>query len=407
MNEFELNGAELNGSGEPLGLTALTFDVADAASATEVWAGSRVAESALSSSAASASDAAYVLGFLEAYSDAIDATSSATFDVAMSLTDSVEAISTVNTNGVFYWAVEDSAEAAEYIRFAVDQLVSESVTGADDWFVSTSVLLVDQLRALSSMSSTSDLVYAVAELVTALDLGDAAYLALVSEGVDATSAVATLLRATYAIIDQAVAEADATNSVVVYVPLTDEVHSDTALTGSQVLNVILSTDVVFFVKLSYNGEVYSGWVTNTTQLATSEYQGIGFNSMARVGTRYFGANEDGVFELAGSSDAGRDIHSYIQSGLLDFGSTMQKAVTNAYLAVDVDGRIAVGVGVSEKTGIAQYWYEVSMDKEAPDNVKLPIGRGLKGRYWKFEIASEALTSFDAITVLPVVMTRRV
>jgi hypothetical protein len=48
-----------------------------------------------------------------------------------------------------------------------------------------------------------------------------------------------------------------------------------------------------------------------------------------------------------------------------------------------------------------------MDKEATDNVKVPIGRGLKGRYWKFEVASESMATFEALTLLPVVLTRKV
>jgi hypothetical protein len=63
--------------------------------------------------------------------------------------------------------------------------------------------------------------------------------------------------------------------------------------------------------------------------------------------------------------------------------------------------------VSEKADVRQYWYEITTDNAAANNLKIPIGRGLKGRYWKFDIASDALESFDAVTLLPVKLSRRV
>ena len=82
-------------------------------------------------------------------------------------------------------------------------------------------------------------------------------------------------------------------------------------------------------------------------------------------------------------------------------------MTYGYLATDSDGRIALGIAVSEKSGAKTDWYEVATDEEAIGNVRLPIGRGYRGRYWKFSIAGTSMKSFEAITLLPVVLSRRI
>ena len=91
---------------------------------------------------------------------------------------------------------------------------------------------------------------------------------------------------------------------------------------------------------------------------------------------------------------------------MDFGSSMQKSMYYGYLGTDSAGRIALGISVSEKSGASMDWYEVATDDEAIGNVKLPIGRGYRGRDWKFSVAGTAMKSFESITLLPVVLSRR-
>jgi hypothetical protein len=322
--------------------------------------------------------------------------------IAEAVTASVSASSQLNTAV----SAADTAAFTDTLRVLLQELLDESVNAADGTDLAIGVLLADLISAYSAASANISANTLVAEILVAVDLAKFGLLADIDDTANAAVTAQALLETTQAILDQVTATVSTSSYVLMFSDTSDAVSLADAITTWQNSTADITDTITLFLHLSYGG-LCTGWVTNTQKLATSEYQALTFNSLARIGNRYFGANDEGVFELTGSDDDGTDIHSYIQSGLMDFGTSLYKSVPTAYLGVDVDGRIAVGVGVSEKTGVAQYWYEVSMDKEAPDNVRSPIGRGLKGRYWKFEVASEALSTFDALTVLPVVLTRRV
>jgi hypothetical protein len=290
------------------------------------------------------------------------------------------------------------------LSFSISELVSAVASASDSALVSSVARLFDVGMVTGVFSNQTHAVHTITQLIVALDLYESGKLQDLSDSAISSSTISGLLRATQLVVESAVGG----NSTSSYLLITQTAGDDAATSEVFSLNTLasalLSDSATGFAHFVINGEVYTGWVMNTQNSAVTEYQGMNFNSLAKIGTKYYGATDEGVYELAGDAS---DVSTYIQSGLLDFGSTQYKAVTTAYLGVDVDGRIAVGVGVSEKSGVAQHWYEVTMDKEATDNVKVPIGRGLKGRYWKFEVASESMATFEALTVLPVVLTRKV
>lgn len=304
-------------------------------------------------------------------------------------------------------AYSDHVTAVGVITHLIQQLVNEAADGDDTWFVGTAALLADVVLASGIYTNRASVIQAIAEAVVAAEIAALGKQALLSEGVVADELVTNLLRATKLVLEQIVAADLSTSYLLLINTISEGVSADETVTIWQRLTQSIEEGGSAFVHVTFNGEAYTGWVLNTANTAVSEYQGLNFNSLCKIGNRYFGASDTGIYEITGNDDAGTGIATYVQSGLIDFGSTQQKGVSDAYLAVDADGRIALGVSVSEKSGIAQYWYAVTPTMAAINNIKMPIGRGLRGRYWKFDVASESMTEFDAVEVLPYVLTRRV
>ena len=300
--------------------------------------------------------------------------------------------------------LSNSVIAADAINVLITQLIEELATSSDGNIIEIATNLVSVSLAAGVFSNRVDAITTVSQIIAASAFTDNAKLAEISDEVTAVSVILASVRAVEELLSVALAASETNGNVLVIGTLESSTTAHDEPDTSAAMHALIEETAVGYVRFVINGEVYTGWVMNTQNSAVTEYQGMNFNSLAKIGTKYYGATDEGVYELAGDAS---DVSTYIQSGLLDFGSTQYKAVTTAYLGVDVDGRIAVGVGVSEKSGVAQHWYEVTMDKEATDNVKVPIGRGLKGRYWKFEVASESMATFEALTVLPVVLTRKV
>ena len=330
-----------------------------------------------------------------------------TYDVVQWFYEAISAADTPSTQATTSLSYAEQVAVSEALISLFNQLVAESSSASEAWYVGTAAQILDIVLASGVYANHSTLTQALAEAIVAIELQGTGGLAVIAESVEADEAVTNLLRATQAVLDSILAQDAQTSYLLLINTVSEGVSADETVTIWQSLTQAIEEGAEAFIHLVFNGETFTGWVLNTSNTAVSEYQGLNFNSMCRIGNRYFGAASEGIYELTGAQDSGVDVSTYIQSGLLDFGSTQQKAVPDAYLAVDANGRVALGVSVSEKTQISTYWYEANRELEAINNVKVPIGKGLKGRYWKFEIASDAVSEFDAVTVLSVVLARRV
>ncbi len=347
------------------------------------------------------------LGFAMSQTESAVMADAFTYSVVQWFCETISAADTTTTQASTTLSYAEQAAAAETLVALFNQLVSESATGSDSWFVETAAMILDTVRASGIYASNAVLIQALAEAIVAIELQQSGGLAVIAESAEADEALTNLIRATQAVLEQIVAADLSTSYLLLVNTVSEVVDVDEAVSIWQSLTQSIEEGGSAFVHLTFNGEVYTGWVMNTSNGAASEYQGLNFNSLCKIGNRYFGASDTGIHEIAGNDDDGTSIATYVQSGLIDFGTALEKSIPVAYLGADVDGRVALGISVSEKAGIATYWYEANRELAAINNVKVPIGKGLSGRYWKFGIASDALSEFDAVTVIPVTLKRRV
>lgn len=152
-------------------------------------------------------------------------------------------------------------------------------------------------------------------------------------------------------------------------------------------------DAYFQIKVGE--DIYAGWVMNTATGGFSEYRNFSFNSLARVQNRVFGASESGIYELAGDTDDGAPIDAYFKTGLMQLGTHHIKDVKAVYLGFTSDDRLVMKATVSGKTGRHEYWYELKPGTAGSmRDGRVTIGRGLRARYWQFEVTNVNGADFD-------------
>ncbi len=347
------------------------------------------------------------LGSVFSIIDAATGTETITASTVTWFFERVLATGSISHNALTTTSYSEQIAATGLLIQHIEQLIAESSEGTEDWFVDSAVMIAEMVIASGITTNQAAVVQALSELIVALETIGTGGQEIISESAEATSIITSLLNATQAVIEQAIA-ADAQTSYLLLVNTIEEsAGAGEVVTVWQSLTQMIEEGATAFVHLSIGGETYTGWVMNTANGAASEYQGLNFNSLCKIGNRYFGASDTGIYEITGNDDDGTSIATYVQSGLIDFGTALEKSVPVAYLGADIDGRVALGVSVSEKAGVSTYWYEANRELAAINNVKVPIGKGLSGRYWKFGIASDALSEFDAVTVIPVTLKRRV
>ena len=182
------------------------------------------------------------------------------------------------------------------------------------------------------------------------------------------------------------------------------------MTASQAqLRVAVAELAGTFVSIRVGNELIQGWVVNTKDQAFSEYQNFPFNSLCASGGRYFAVAEDGLYELAGETDAGAPIQAGIKTGLLDLGTHFIKDVKAAYIGYNSTGKLLLHVTTTQKGRKEQWWYELK--QEAADSLRdgrVTVGRGLRSKYWQFEVVNLDGADFelDDIQIMYSVLSRR-
>ncbi|MCP5414371.1 MAG: hypothetical protein H6961_07160 [Chromatiaceae bacterium] len=145
------------------------------------------------------------------------------------------------------------------------------------------------------------------------------------------------------------------------------------------------------------------WVMNPENYAVYNYT-FGFTQTTRFGSSYLMADDTGLYELGGTTDAGESITSVITTAALDFGAESLKQVpavllgtngTDFILQVSIDGG---------KT--ARYQINHLPDELGTKRIKL--GKGLIGRNWQFTLITDNNSEFDldSFEFYPIVFKRK-
>jgi hypothetical protein len=126
------------------------------------------------------------------------------------------------------------------------------------------------------------------------------------------------------------------------------------------------------------GDPFPGWSVNMETNAPSRYMDLPANSITRFKGRSFVSNAGGIYELGADNDAGQPIRASVEFATTDFGNGYEKRMEKAYIGVRTTGKMKLKVMVKGKE--PQY-YVLMQSLDTVKGTRVPIGKGLVGRYW--------------------------
>lgn len=185
------------------------------------------------------------------------------------------------------------------------------------------------------------------------------------------------------------------------------------LVGSMDAQAVVTLPVQPFVGvLSGRIDILSGlnelWVMNTEGGGTTQYEHYPFNSFAKIGNRYYGAGDDGLYLLEGPDDAGQPIAASFGLGQLDFGSPQLKTVTHCYLGTAA-GALQLKIDALLNGAPASYTYAARGHGASMREVRFDLGRGLRSTYVQptFYNVDGSAFEVDAVKFLVAESARRI
>ena len=165
------------------------------------------------------------------------------------------------------------------------------------------------------------------------------------------------------------------------------VPMDATLGGSfgQVPTVTLQVQRLFALlggslgALSRQDEVFVMNITGDKPGGTTQYRNYPFNSVAKIGGKYYGASADGLFLLEGDDDNGEPIESVFGLGQMDFGNPQLKTVAYCYLGAAA-GAMRIEIDALVNGRPASYSYPARGHGASMRGLRFDLGKGLKSSY---------------------------
>ena len=144
--------------------------------------------------------------------------------------------------------------------------------------------------------------------------------------------------------------------------------------------------------------------TNTITSAVTTFDGYGFNSLAHFQGKYLGAGTTGLVWLDNPASTEAPTAT-MTTGQLHFGSELQKRVSEFFLAMRADSDITLRITTDESA--TTYEYTISpLDVDTLKQRRVKTGKGMKGKYWTFELECADSFDYDSMNIAVALTERR-
>lgn len=190
--------------------------------------------------------------------------------------------------------------------------------------------------------------------------------------------------------------------------------SNIILDDNELLNFIYSDTITETIRadVSYvapDGNVTT-WAINSRTGAVTQYQNYAFNSFAQIGVQYLAADENGVYELDGPRDLTENVLAQMGGGYLQMNVGKMMGLKGVYLGLSGQGKGGTANWMLKLLmGDGREYIYSRISNPNMMTTKFDIGKGLRARYYAWELINQDGQDFDLDTIefIPMVSGRRI
>lgn len=277
--------------------------------------------------------------------------------------------------------------------FQFSKTVNDGFDIADTLSYRLAVTVIENILLTEAVSATKDFIETINDTAALTDEATRGFEKTIDESLVNTDTVAVITSFFNSIAESLTATDTNTMVKRLWETLTDTIaFVDTVASKGTLYNVVYDT-LGLLAEVEFAGETWECYILNTPKFYPSMYSGFNFNSYAVFENRAFGANDVGIYELTGDTDAGAEIHTGVVLNETDFNSPNQKRFRRAYLGISGTAPKMVFECEDGKREV----YDI--DTEG----KTVVSSDLKSKSWKLSIAD--FEELSSMKLIPVVLTK--
>lgn len=346
-----------------------------------------------------------VIGRVVSSSDTLNSTESVSpyFFTPRSISDSVRTSESVTNVFTFKPAVADVVRTIDLTGVSFVQALAESL-GLEPQLVAVQALTVIE-RVGVSRQVLARMLYGVSarDAIQLLDRLLRFFSGDIEEALSLGETVAPQRLATSQLADGFGLDESVERILVLRVTAPESINIDDVSLTQMFFDAELADLLDIAAMYVAPNDSFTVWNVNAVTGSVSRYENYAFNSFARFGQMYIGADENGLYELNGCNDEGEAIIARIKSGLAQLTASRFTMVRDAYMGIRSDGTFILRVTTGEgKT------YDYKFDAQNMKTTRVPLGKGMRTRYMSFELISTG-DDFDleSVEFIPLMSSRRV
>lgn len=358
-------------------------------------------------SLATSSSAGYSYRMVAVASDSLVASGTISAQLGLLIKEMLVLTTSGAAIGSFQASLTETLSARDRIIFAWFVLLQDEAALSSSATPKFEVA-VRAVETLLSTSVASSLHHAISLVAEALVLGEvlaAGKGADISEDLIAGSTLVEMYRGYCTeVVAFALTDAPLANNRLRLL-VTDDIALGDTMTGAGIFQQLVSEAISFAIAFGSGDATYTGFVLETTTRSISEYSHFPFNSFAKIGQAYYGANNNGLYRLDADDDDGENIDAVATLGIMDFTGDSKTRILDCFLAYRSTGEMLLTLRGDDNV---ERWYTIEDTSWVLNDKKVTPARGVSSRFWEFTLKNIDGADFEIkdFDIVPVVLKRR-
>lgn len=352
------------------------------------------------------SNSGTLLRLIDEINDTLVFNSQTSLETIVFLLDSLSLSTQASSSFIVKNNINEIVSALDTIVLKFNKTVIESVA-----FQSVSIKIflaisniVETVLSNSTASTSLRAIDRITSLLLILDELDRGIKASIVESIIINNTVTSLHKLLSIALNSINISNTATSKLAYIVVAEESIDYANNLIGKSLFKEIINNSFVFSIGSSKDNNTYNSYLFSPETSSVTTYSNYNFNGCAIFNKKALFYNINGLYEHGGSKDDGISVKSIIGLAALSFGTTNLKIIPNMYLGVTSTDQVILKVRIDGK---AEITYKLNKFTENLQTQKIDIGKGLKARYFQFEIVTEAdVFSLESVDFHPIELKRK-
>ncbi|UOF79367.1 hypothetical protein [Caudoviricetes sp.] len=302
--------------------------------------------------------------------------------------------------------VTEVISVIDKLLISLKAVISESISvGSSISGIITQIEeIVNAIIVNSSSSTKVTFLNTITNLISILSSVSFGINLSISDGIAVSSTISNLYKAIATVLESVSTDTTVSDKAKVSVVLLNSIIQQDLVSSEATFKDVLKDSFVISIPTASGQDTYLAYLFSPETSSVTNYNNYNFDGCTKFNNKYLFYNKSGLYEYGGTLDDTSAIVANFETSALNLGTSNLKQVPSLYMGLSNDNSVVLKIRVDGK---ATTIYKLNKRTENLSTQKIDIGKGLIGRYFQFEIITDASNfNMESIEFFPIELKRK-